>query len=389
MTISRKTWRNITGLTIIRVVNNTGFRMIFPFQPIFMKGFGISLGQITRMIAGQSLVGIFSPLIASIADTRGRKTGMLLGLIFFCLGCFIVLLLPTISGFFLFLILSILGKMVFEPSLQAYLGDIIPYQKRGFVLAITEMNWSMAFFLGVPAVGFLMNQFGLFSPFMVLAVLSVISISVVLIVIPSNPSPSQTRNSTLKYFSLVFQSQAALAGLSVMLLLTFANQVVNVVFGVWLNDSYGLQIAALGGASAVIGIAELIGEGGVSILSDRISKKKAVLGGIIGSVISSSLLPFLGGTVWSAFIGLFLFYLTFEFTIVSGIPMMSGVLPEARATVMALNIASISLGRGLGSFIAAPLYAVGFWINALVAALLFLLAIISLRYVVIKEEGII
>ena len=108
-----------------------------------------------------------------------------------------------------------------------------------------------------------------------------------------------------------------------------ANQLVNVVFGVWLNQSYGLQIVALGSASAVIGFAELIGEGGVSLISDGLTKRKAVFIGIIGCIISSLILPFLGRTIWGAYIGLFLFYLTFEFTIVSGIPMMTGILPSA------------------------------------------------------------
>jgi hypothetical protein len=54
---------------------------------------------------------------------------------------------------------------------------------------------------------------------------------------------------------------------------------------------------------------------------------------------------------------------------------------------MALNIASASLGRGIGSLIAAPLYAWGFGLNAAFAAIVNLLAIISLRYVLVKEES--
>jgi len=42
---------------------------------------------------------------------------------------------------------------------------------------------------------------------------------------------------------------------------TAANEQVNLVFGVWLQDSFGLKIAALGAASAVIGISEMSAEG--------------------------------------------------------------------------------------------------------------------------------
>jgi predicted MFS family arabinose efflux permease len=148
-----------------------------------------------------------------------------------------------------------------------------------------------------------------------------------------------------------------------------------------------MQIAALGGASVVIGIAELFGEGGVSILADRLNKQRAVLYGLVASILASGLLPVLGGSVWGAYVGLFLFYLSFEFTIVSLIPLMSGVMPRARGTVMALTIASANLGRGLGSLAAAPMYLGGFWVNALFAALVNLLAIAALRFVIVEEQS--
>ena len=171
-----------------------------------------------------------------------------------------------------------------------------------------------------------------------------------------------------------------------MLLICTANQLVNVVFGVWLNQSFGLQIAALGGASVVIGIAELIGEGGVSAIADRIGADKAVAYGVIASVVSSVLMPVVGVTTAGAYLGLFLFFLAFEFTIVSLIPLMTGVLPEARGTVMAMNIASANLGRGFGSLVAAPIFLGGFWMISLAAALVNLLAIFVLRYVVVTED---
>ena len=386
MELSRKTWLQISSTTLIRTVTNIGFRLVFPFQPILMEGLGISLVTITRMYAGQSLVGIISPLLASLADTRGRRTGMLSGLILFSLGTLLISLIPNRWGFLLYLILSMLGKAIFDPSLQAYFGDTIPFKRRGFVLGITETSWSLSFFLGMPLVGFLMERVGLLSPFLFLTILSVISILVILVLIPPDKGTEYKTLSISENFGLVLRSGTALAGLGVMLLICTANQLVNVVFGVWLNQSFGLRIAALGGASALIGIAELLGEGGVSALADRIGTRKAVAYGLVGSVFFSLLLPLVGGSAIGAYVGLFLFYLTFEFTIVSLIPLMTGVLPKARGTVMALSIASANLGRGLGSWIAAPIFLGGFWMNALAAAVVNLLAILVLGYVVVKED---
>lgn len=383
--MKKKFFIQVPAVTMIRMVLNTGFRMIFPFQPIFMQELGIPLGRMTRMLASQSFVGVFSPLLASLADRKGRKFGMLLGLFLFSAGGLLVFLRPAVWSFFVFLLISLLGKSIFDPSMQAYFGDHIPYDRRGMVLAFTEMSWSGAFFLGVPVMGFLLDRVGLLAPFALLTLLGVLGMMVVIFLIPRDPEPEKDRPTVLGNFGTVFSSTAAWAGLILMILICLANQLVNVSFGVWLNDSFALQVTALGGASAVIGVAEFIGEGGVSVISDRLSKKRAVRFGVFASVLSGALLPWLGETQTGAVIGLFLFYLSFEFTIVSAIPLMTGVVPAARATMMALIIASANLGRGLGSLFAAPVFELGFQYTAWLAALVNVGAWIALHYVVVKE----
>jgi len=70
-------------------------------------------------------------------------------------------------------------------------------------------------------------------------------------------------------------------------------------------------------------------------------------------------LPLLGRSLPGALVGLFLFYISFEFTIVSAIPMMTEIMPAARATLLATSIAGHSLGRALGALLATPLYSLG------------------------------
>jgi predicted MFS family arabinose efflux permease len=120
-----------------------------------------------------------------------------------------------------------------------------------------------------------------------------------------------------------------------------------------------LKIAALGAASAVIGFAELGGETLTAAITDRLGKARAVAGGVLLNCLAALALPFLGASLPGAFVGLFLFYLTFEFALVSSIPLMTEVFPPARATLMAGNVAAHSLGRALGALVTAPLFALG------------------------------
>ena len=153
------------------------------------------------------------------------------------------------------------------------------------------------------------------------------------------------------------------------------------IFGVWLEDSFDLQIAALGAASAVIGLSELGGEGLVAVFVDRLGKPRAIGLGLAANCLAALALLFLGRTQAGALVGLFFFYITFEFTLVSIIPLMTELLPSARATLMAFNVAALSLGRALGDLLAPRLYGLGFWFIVLGAVGFNLLALAALRKV--------
>ena len=147
-------------------------------------------------------------------------------------------------------------------------------------------------------------------------------------------------------------------------------------------------MAALGLAAAVIGVAEIGGEGLVALLADRFGKRRAILTGLLLNVLAALLFPFLGSSLIGAITGLFLLYVTFEFLFVSSIPLMTEILPKARATLMALNITSASLGRALGSLLGPELYARGFVLNIAALVLFNLVAFLCLYQVRIRaEEG--
>ena len=73
----------------------------------------------------------------------------------------------------------------------------------------------------------------------------------------------------------------------------------------------------------MIGLSELSGEGLVALTTDRLGKPLALTIGLVGNALASILLPFIGQTQTGALVGLFLFYITFEYVMVSHIPMMT------------------------------------------------------------------
>lgn len=333
--------------------------MFFPFLPVFGRGLGVDFVLMSRLMALRSASGVLSPFLALFGDIRGRKFGMLLGLVILIVGMLSVSVFPSLFTFFLALVLSFMGYFAFNPSMQAYLGDHIAYQQRGRALALTELGWSLSFIIGVPLMGLAIARFGWRSPFSIMAVLGIVASVILKARLPYDKPDPTHRPNLWKTSGLLLTSTAALAGVIMGAAFSMANELVTLVFGVWLEESFGLQVTALGATAALIGFAELGGELFSAGLVDRLGKIVSVMLGLILNCLAALALALLSHKLGIALACLFLFFLTFEFTIVSTIPVLTEILPEARATVMAVTITMVAVGRALGDLISPWLYEFG------------------------------
>lgn len=363
--------------------------MVYPYISIFANGLNVDVKTLSMGLTLRAGVGALGPFLAYFADNRGRKFGMLLGLSIFTVGTGLVVLWPIFPVFILTLILTLLGNLVFIPAMQAYLGDRVAYNRRGRALAITELSWSISFIIAVPLLGLLIARAGWQAPFSVITVLGILSIVVLSILIPKDLVARESTPSLFHNLRKVLTYSPAIAGLLMGAAMSSANELVNLTFGVWMEDSFGVKIAALALASIVIGVSELAGEGVVAVFGDKIGKTRAIAIGLILNALAALALPWIGGSLVGSLVGLSLFYLTFEFAIVSSIPLMTEVMPSARATLMATWIASISLGRALGAFLAPSIYQAGIisgiFMIVVCAVGFNILAFLALRWVKISN----
>jgi predicted MFS family arabinose efflux permease len=378
---SRRLKFHIFLFTLARTVVNTSYRMVYPFLPVFARGLGVTPSSLALGFSIRSFLGIFGPFLATVADTRDRKTGMLLGVGLFTLGSGLVAIWPGFLSFVIGTSLVLLGNGVFIPSMNAYLGDHIPFEKRGRVLAITELSWAMAFIAGIPVVRVLIESVGWVSPFVLFAGLGMAFFGLLWGVVPAQGVEASADNTLWQNVGRVVRHWPALAGLLMGVLFTAANETINLIFGVWIEDQFGLDFAALTAASVVIGLSELGGEAVTFLWLDAIGKRRAIWLSLALNSLAALLLPLTAGSLPWALAGLGFFYISFEFALVSGLTLMSEVVPKARATMMAATVAGFSLGRMLGNLMAPGLYAFSFWASVLSAVGLNLLAALFLTQV--------
>ena len=368
-------------LTLIRVVLNTAHRMIYPFLNVFARGLGVDLSVVSALVANRAIVGAAAPFLFPFVEPRGRKFGMLLGLGFFSIAMGLVFLWPSLPSLGAALILALLGKSFFDPSLLAYLADQVPYERRGTVMAFSEVAWSLSFILGVPAMGYLIAKGKWYLPFGALSLLGALGFLAIALTVRDTYRPAHHADGIFGNVCDIFTSAPVVMALSIGMFASMSNEVVNLIFGVWLEDSFHLQIAALAAASAVIGLSELSGEGLVALFVDRIGKVRATGIGLTASCLAAGLLPLIGRTEVGALAGLVLFYISFEFTLVSQIPLMTEIMPSARGTTLAFNLAAHFVGRAVGALAAPVLYARGFSTVTIAAVGINLLGLAAVWYV--------
>ncbi len=165
----------ISFYTLIRVVMNTAYRMIYPFLAIFARGLGVDISVISGLVANRAIVGAMDPFIFPFIETRGRKFGMLLGLGLFVIAMALVAVFPSITTLGFSLILGLVGYAIFDSSLKSYVADHISYEKRGTAIGFLEFAWSLSFILGVPAMGFIIARSRWSAPFWILGFLGFIA----------------------------------------------------------------------------------------------------------------------------------------------------------------------------------------------------------------------
>ena len=353
----------MAAILVTRTVLNTAHRIIYPFLPSIARGLGISLTAASALVTVRLLAGLAGPFLGPMADRRGRRPTMELALVLFVLAGVMLVgagslpagALAVAAGAFL---LYGLAKVLYDPTVHAYLGDTVPYRERGRAIGLVELSWSLAWLIGVPVAGLLMERLGWRAPWAVLAGLGLLCLGLTHIVFPAGhraglpDEKMRAASLLLSSWRRLLTRRRVIVLLSISMLLTMASEIPFIVYGAWLETSFGLSLSTLGFASIVVGLAEASAELGTTVLTDRLGKRRSTLAGMVAMAASLVLLPSLTRFgLAPAMAGIVLITFSFEFAIVSLLPLATELAPEQRSSLLSLNMTAFSLGRIAGAMI--------------------------------------
>ena len=380
---TRLMWK-IGIATCCRILLNTARRFVYPFAPVLSRGLGVPLTAITSIIAINQLTGVLGPVFGPLGDRWGYRIMLISGMGMLAGGMLAAGFFPFYGVIVIALFLAGLGKNIFDPAIQGYVGRQVPYRKRGFAIGIMEVSWAGSTLIGIPLAGVLIGYFGWRAPFLVLGGLALIGMIAIGVMIPSRRLPaenSQPPVSLLGAWTMLCRKRTSAGILFFSFLVSAANDIFFVVYGVWLEHSFGLSIVVLGSTAILIGLAELLGEGLTATMADRFGLKQTAVVALVLSMASYAVLPFLGQTIGTALIAIFIVFVFVELSIVTTLSLSTEILPHARATMMSGYIGTAGLGRVCGALMGGVVWIQGGIAGiALVSVLMSILALIALLW---------
>ncbi|SHI67498.1 Predicted arabinose efflux permease, MFS family [Desulfatibacillum alkenivorans DSM 16219] len=337
--------------TYCRFLLNVSRRFAYPFAPVLARGLGVPLTAISSILALNQFTTLSGVVIGPATDRIGYKPMMLTAMGMLSLVLLAGGLVPQYGMVMAALLLVGLGKSIFDPALQAYVGKHIPFEKRGMVVGLLEVAWAASMLIGIPLIGYAIETWGWRSPFIILGCLCLGGLVLLFYFIPGEKAPAASGRGVgyKSAWKALVRERACLGILGFSFLLCAGNDCLFIASGAWMEESFGLGIAALGMGAGIIGLAELCGEGLTASLSDKIGLPRAIMLGGICCAASYCLLPVLSFSLPSALSGIFLVFMAFEFTIVSTLALSTELLPAYRATLMSGLLSFAGLGRSFGT----------------------------------------
>ncbi|MYE80130.1 MAG: MFS transporter, partial [Chloroflexi bacterium] len=355
--------RSILAIVFARLVINVSKRFAYPFVSAIAGAFAVSAVHVQNVIALTNSAGMASPLLGTLSEHFGRKRVMVGALLMMTVMSLLGALFAEWGLFVLVMFALGVGKIIYDPTFQAYLGDVIPFSRRARVMGFAELSWALSLVIAAPVTGFLLEASSLQAVFLFLAVLLGLGALAVWLFVeadhdPQNQSQRLRLINPLAAMRRVSRHPPARFALLYSLCLTIAHETFFINYGLWMEDSFDLMLTALGALTILIAIAEILGEFIVIALADRLGTKRTATTGMLIAAICFFLIPSLSHSLPLAMLGIFVLFVSVEAAIVSALPLFTEVMPDARAVMMSANQGAHSLGRVLGAALGASIYQV-------------------------------
>ena len=344
--------RNITAVTTARLVANAAYRFAPLFLATIARGFDVSLSTLGFAIFVSELSGFASPFAGRIVDRLTHRNSMVLGLVGSAVGCTIAAVSTSPLMFAVGVTVLALTKQSFDLGLGAWIADHVPYNQRGKIVGLTETAWALGLLVGVSIMGLITAATNWRIGFAFAVLCLVVSIIVIFNRVTNEARVLHESRSTTPQ-RVTGSSWLVVA---TMFFIMCSAQNLFVTFGAWLEDEFQFGAARLAVAGFSLGLVELVASVSSSRQTDKWGKERSIaLGALL--VIPGGIFLCLGSNnLIVGLIGVFIYFLGFEFSVVSLLSLATSLVPNSPGTGLGWVLGAGTLGRAVMAIIATHLF---------------------------------
>ena len=344
--------RNITAVTVARLVANAAYRFAPLFLATIARGFDVSLSTLGFAIFVSELSGFASPFAGRIVDRLTHRNSMVLGLIGSAVGCTIAAVSTSPLMFAVGVTVLALTKQSFDLGLGAWIADHVPYNQRGKIVGLTETAWALGLLVGVSIMGLITAATNWRIGFAFAVLCLVVSMFVIFNRVTNEARvPHESRSTTPQRIT----GNSWLVVFAMFCIMCSAQNLF-VTFGAWLEDEFQFGAARLAVAGFSLGLVELVASVSSSRQTDKWGKERSIaLGALL--VIPGGIFLCLGSNnLIIGLIGVFIYFLGFEFSVVSLLSLATSLVPNSPGTGLGWVLGAGTLGRAVMAIIATHLF---------------------------------
>jgi len=330
----------------------TGVGIVVPLLPVYANDLGASGLYIGLIFGAFSLSRtFFLPYFGRLSDRKGRKPFIVAGLLSYAVISVAFILSDSVESLIVIRFVQGITSAMIMPVVQAYVGDITPQGKEGWVMGLFNMSLFIGLSAGPLAGGVIKDRFSLQGAFICMGALSFVGFVLSLSLLPPRTEEHVVKKGRLPMGWSAILSDRIIAGLCIFRLAYTA--CIGIIWGflpVFADTEFSVSAASIG----ILVMLGVFVSGAVHVpmgwLADRLNRKAMVVCG--GLITTAAVYAFRHAGGFGD-----LFWASVAFGLGGGIAMpalmaaavLRGSRNEAMGSVMALLTVAHSLGMLIGS----------------------------------------
>ncbi|MEZ5255671.1 MAG: MFS transporter [Ilumatobacteraceae bacterium] len=140
----------VLDFTAARSVVNATYRYTPPFLATIASGLDVSLTTIGVALSITELGGLLAPVVGRLVDRLPQRRTLVLSAIIIVLSALVCAAAPNVAVLAAGLFSISLSKAAFDLTVNAWIAEHVPYERRARVIGLVETSWAMGLLAGVP-----------------------------------------------------------------------------------------------------------------------------------------------------------------------------------------------------------------------------------------------